>query len=204
VKRAGGLSLVEVIVFSAILLGLLTVLSAFLIRGKEYFRQTESYALAQREASKVIRQVTTDLYRATEEHFTLESGQVSFLSSMPDSDEAPVDFDPVSGGTRWQRWVCYQHDSSQEVAFRTTIPLDTPTSDIGALPVPEFADFLAIEAPDRKIIGKGVERLMFSKISDGLYQVKTTTRFNGDPGGDDNRLSANVSLETEIRIWNTN
>ncbi len=200
-RREAGVSLIEVTVFSSILLGLLAIVSTFLVQGKRYFRQTESYALSQREASLLVNGITADLYRATEEHLTLEPAQMFFLSSLTEDDDAPIEFDPVSADTLWQRWVCYQHLPQSEEAVRTTIALQSPTSQISTLPVPEFADFLEVLPPDRKVVGRGVESLRFIRVTSGLYRIETTTRFNRKASGAKNDLAAQVKLESQVRIW---
>ena len=161
-RPEAGVSLVEVIVFSAILLGLLGIMATFLVQGKRYFRQTESYALAQQEASKVIRITTQDLYRASTDHLTVEPSQFYLLSSIPEPDGAPIEFDPAGGGVLWHRWVGFYHDTEAREIYRATIPLDSPTSDPGTLTgsLPGFPDFKALEAPQSKRIGEGIEALI--------------------------------------------
>lgn len=180
-------------------------MATFLVQGKRYFRQTESYALAQQEASKVIRITTQDLYRASTDHLTVEPSQFYLLSSIPEPDGAPIEFDPAGGGVLWHRWVGFYHDTEAREIYRATIPLDSPTSDPGTLTgsLPGFPDFKALEAPQSKRIGEGIEALEFVIIDPGLMQMSVTTRFNRIASQTENYLSAGVSLESQIRVLET-
>lgn len=200
-----GSTIVEIMIFAGILLGLMVVLTTFLVQGRRYARQTESYGYAQREATKIIRKLSDDLYRATQVHSNQESSRMYFLSSLPDSGGPPVRFDPNTGKTFWNRWVYYSYDTTNRTVVRATIPLDTPTSTLGTIPQPSvaFSDFAS--APDLRPIGVGVESLTITSIGSAVYQVEVKTRFTGtSAAAPSNRSFAEVSLAATIRLPNQN
>lgn len=200
-NRYRGSTLIEVMIFAAILLGLMVTVTAFLIQGRRYARQTESYGYAQSEATKIIRRLSDDLYRGAQEYSRREPSQMFFLSSLPEPGSPPVEFDPNTGKTLWHRWVYYSYDSSAREVVRATIPLNTPTSSLTQVPAPavSFSDFAGL--PDLRTVGVGVESFVVTSIDVAVYQVEVTTRFSGTTVA--NRASssfAEVTLAATIRL----
>lgn len=182
----------------------MTILTTFLIKGKHYSHQTESYSYAQREATKIVRRVSDDLYRATSDHHQIDANGFLFLSSTPDStSDPPIAFDPVTGRTLWKRWIRYSYDPVQRAVYRAMIPLDTPTSDLLVVPEPAvvFADFDAVPPQDIRQMGSGVESIALVPLSPRAFTVVVKTRYNGssadtEPTG----KFAEVSLRATVRV----
>ncbi len=203
IRRDRGLTVVEIAVFSSILLGLMVILTTFLVQGKRYAWKTESYGSAQREATKIVRHIANDMYRTTNEYVQLGGDKFLFLSSGPLAGEPPVEFDLVTGETLWKSWVHYSHDHSQKTVVRSSIELDSPTSDLATPPPPEVGlnDFVGLPPENVRPVGKGVESFLIVPSGTAVYTVTVTTRFNGssaetDPDGD----FTEVTLSSTVRL----
>jgi hypothetical protein len=125
-----GVSIVEVLVVSVLLFGLLTLLAMFLVRGKKLAVKTETVGRVQHQASVLARKLSRDLYRGTWEGSQWEDGALIFLSSKPVNPiEPPVDFEPGTGKTMWKKWIAYYLDRNTNEVLRYESPLAAPTAD---------------------------------------------------------------------------
>lgn len=182
-RRYTGLTIIEVVIFTTILFGLMSILTLFLIKGRHYARQTESYGFSQREATKIIRKASDDLYQGTSKYFNLGANSFYFLSSRPLNNEAPVEFDLNTGGTLWKSWVCYSYsyDPAEQEVTRSMILLTSPTSNLTSAPLPNvtLANFIAAQPSDRQAVGRGVHSFSILPAGISVYTLSVTTRFNG-------------------------
>ena len=167
-----------VIVFSLLLL-LLSLVAAYFVRGQQYIADTEAYLTAQREADKTLRQISTQLSRATTEHlksFTQsdpsdDPSYIYFLSFLSDVPDAPyILFDPSTHNIVWRKWICFYHDPLLGELFRADIPLTPETSDLLNKPLPNV-DHTSFLTANPKSIGRQITT--FSVSDDSTNKVVT-------------------------------
>ena len=194
----------EVSVFAVLLLGMLGILTTFLIRGQRFSQQTESYGYAQREATKIIRTLTDDLYRSTHRHIRSASGQIVFLSSRPleGGTDVAIEFDPGTGQTTWKSWTSYSYDEETRRVLRSRVPLTPATSGLDDPPEPEvaFGDFVSL-GTEQKVVGNAVESFRVSREGLEIFTVEVSTRFLGTSKKNaTGSRSAEVSLSSTVRL----
>lgn len=136
-RRSKGVTVVELAVVMALLGGLMSLVALFMKQGRDYASETEVYSRVQRSATRALRSITDDLYKATESSFNCYGDSAIFLSSRGfDSGEPSIEFHPSTGRVLWRTWVSYYHDATNETVVRADLPLSRPISEPGEVPAP--------------------------------------------------------------------
>lgn len=168
-----GFTLLEAALVFSLLLVLMALMAAYLIQGKRYALESESYASVQRNNARLLRTVTNDLYRATKNYLHLEpDGQALwFLSSAPNDDSEPyLEFQEQTGKIIWKKWVCYYYDPTTSSIIRAEQPLDTPESELLIPPSPsvDLTFFQTSASVNKQPLSRSVSAFTASSSGQGV------------------------------------
>lgn len=106
-NRQRGMTLIEILVVSALLLALLGTVNAVLSLSLHTYKPSLNYIDAQQQAMRAIRKITRELADAAENSITTDSVGVVFVSGRGTDDLFHFD---SAGQVLWQRYVCYYVD----------------------------------------------------------------------------------------------
>lgn len=201
--RRRGFSLIEMCVYSSLLLMLLGGLYLFVSNGARYLRLGVAFQDAQSEALVAMRRLTEELATSTEiarsPGAPLDSDHIIFLSpdGPPLSGETPAAgdpewfHDPTDLSLAYRRWVCYYWNS-------TTLELVRAQQDVGATPVttdppptaPSLASFQALPG---RVVARGISDPELAALGLPPFRVSQ----DSDPKLLDVQLSATVETASD-------
>ncbi len=127
-----GTTLIEVLVWSALFLFVLSVIYGSLVMGMDAYRRTENFATVQHQAMTALRDVSQDLANAQRAGVPTPSANAVVLASARDGS-GKLNYDGT-GKVLWQAWVTYyvtdQGWMRSRLAFTpsATLPTTIPTS----------------------------------------------------------------------------
>ena len=186
---------------------LLTLVTLYFVRGQRYATDSETYSTVQRNTAVVLRKITSDLYTATATQMEVSPGEdaIWFLSSRPTAAGQPeLDLNSATGKIYWRKWVCYYYDAASESVMRAEIALDTPDSELTALPARPLTQAYFQTSPNvlRQPIGMHVKAFQITRTPKGVY-VAVRTHAEApltNTRGQDRRVE--VSLASEVTLLN--
>lgn len=204
VKHSRGFTVVEVSIVMTITFMLLTLTTAFLLRGKAYAAETETYASTQRTANTLIRKMSDDIYRTTLDQVQVDNGSVAFLSFGPtSSSEPPVTLDPLTGRICWKKWVGFSLNTDDHTIYRGELelagysinPQVTPP-----VPMVDAAGFATDPAVSRQPLPGRVRDFTVAKIDDRIQLSVTTWGESPIVTDDPSRREVVVTVRTELTL----
>lgn len=151
------MTLIELLVATSIMS--LIILAAFkiLMEGSQYLRINQMALDAQRNGLALLSQIGSGLQSTRKDLIKSDADGVVFAS--PVTPSGTVDFDPINGELKWQKWVCFYYDS-QKVTRRERA-LSLPTTDPGPPPAPSSFNSVQI----LKVLGKEISTFNVSQVS---------------------------------------
>ena len=193
-----GLTLIEVGVFSGMLLLLTLLLSALLAKGQVYTRNTSYYSVAHRESVRALNKIRGELSRATPHFLAINRERIYFLSSKTEPPGPPIEFDPDTGGILWQRWVCFFLDAQSSQILEAEQSLTIPTSTLLTSPHPpvDFNHFQNLE--NRRTVARGIVSLQMQQL--GRQTVQCSVSAEHDGAGRIDAQRSTVHAEATIRL----
>lgn len=203
-RRPGGFTLVEGLIVCTLLLGMMSLVAAFFTRGQRYTVETNNYAWVQREANQILRKVADDLYRSTGQHSQSAASSVAFLSYGPTAPGQPaMEMKNPGGQILWKKWIGYYLDNDSHTLYRTEVPLDTPTSDLLAAPVPVANDVYLRSEPglQRRPCGHGVMSFSATRVSVRRFRVSLAAEGAAELSGlNAQQRKIRVDVSTDISV----
>lgn len=152
------MTIIEVLIVSTLFLGLLILVTTFMVKGKRMATKTESLASLQREVTALSRSLGRDLARATADRFQWGKQGIIFLSSKSaDSDQPNLEFDTNTGSVKWRQWMAYSLDEKTQTVRRYSQALATPTGDqFAPASAWDLADLSGLPIGEGKVMGRQI------------------------------------------------
>ena len=177
--RRGGFTLLEASIVLSLMAVVMVLVTMYFVRAQRYATDTEAYASVQRDATVVLRKVTSDLYASTTKElgFSDDQDAVWFLSSRSSEPGQPfVEFRAETGKIVWRKWVCYYFEASSGKLFRAERALDSPDSELLTPPTPTPSLTYFQTSPDviRQAVGRKVALFRVSPTTRGVNVALTT------------------------------
>ena len=186
-------------------LTLMTLMTMYLVRGKNFAAETETYASVQRSANQLLRRISNDIYHSSAKNNQITTNTVIFLSFAPtDSSDPELELEADSGLIMWKKWVSYYYEAGQTTLFRAELPLTTPTSDLTTAPGPSMDAVIVRTQPDvvRRPLATNVTDFNISGTPK-MLKVRLTTQGDSPVASvSDAQRRVSVTVETEISIVN--
>lgn len=196
-----GFTLVEMLVYMAILSLLLSGIYMLLVGGLGFVRDGSAYQTAQQQALVGMRWLSSETCNSTRVRRspalgpTTNSTHLIFLSP-----------DPIGGGSwtysgaelEYQKYVCFFWDSASSQLIRTEQALSSPAISILTDPPPSLATMQAIPEPDRRVIARQITDL---RINEGSTPDQIVFEITGEEATSWDR-STRVTFRTQIRMEN--
>jgi hypothetical protein len=176
-RRAAAFTLVEVMVFSTILLLLMGCIALVLECGIRYLRLDTAYQDAQRQNMVGMRKVLEEL------------GQTTTVRRQPPSPLVNSDYvivmspRPLPPDTAWtysgsnllyHQWLCFYRDSATQELVRATLPIaGGPTISADAPTAPPLASFRPPVNGTSQVLARGVTEFL---VNDGVTGQQLSLR----------------------------
>jgi len=194
-----GVTLVEVGVFSGMLLLLTLMLSVFLANGQTYTRHTNYYSAAHREAALALSDIKGELSRATPRFLATNRDRIYFLSSKTAPSNPPIEFDVDTGGIRWQRWISYFLVVDRSQLVKAEEALVNPTSHLLISPEPtvDFAHFESLE--NGRTVAGGVTSFEVQQLGHGTVRCYLSTTSEGSGRTDEQHSTINAEMTIRLQ-----
>lgn len=169
-RRAAGISLLELIVYTGLLALLVGALYGVVVLGLHAGHQQEVANDLQNGAQTVMDSVTRELTQSTvlPHGVTISPNGIVFISAT--AANGVFTLDPAGSGLPyWQQWVCYYFQPVDFDAglntwignvYRQTDTTGLPTLTVPTLP-PSISTITASGAADRRLVGSHVSEFAF-------------------------------------------
>ena len=196
-----GFSIIELSVASFLLSLLLTMIYLVMQPGMRQFAQGNVFGGVQQETQKGMQALVKDLSYAHKDQVGFGGGPNPYIWFL--SGEAPTNAPATfalsnSGQLVFQKWICYYYDPTQKVLVKAEIAL-TPATEVPVpppAPAPNLGAFIAVTGPMRKVVTRGVEQFVITKMTMLNYNIRLSAA--GVFGSDKTQLT----LESEVSVRN--
>lgn len=177
-RRARGLTLLEAAIVLSLMAVVMVLVTMYFVRAQRYATDTEAYASVQRDATVVLRKISSDLYASTvkEIGYSPDQDAVWFLSSRTSAPGQPfVLFREETGKIVWRKWVCYYFEASSGKLFRAEVALDSPDSELltPPTPTPSLSYFQTSPEVVRQAVGRKLRLFRVSPTTKGVNVALT-------------------------------
>jgi Prokaryotic N-terminal methylation motif len=166
-RKRRGFTVIEVLVFSVILLLLMGSIVLVVQGGMRYMRKGAAYQDAQKQTLVCMKKIIEDLSVSTPSRIEppsplADSNHIIFLSPVPD----PLgDWSYDGSSVEYQAWICYYREAASNTLIRIRRPLAGPSTSNELDDPPVLADFTSPEGGDiRTVVGRGVTDF---RVNDG-------------------------------------
>lgn len=185
-NRNRGITLIELLVATAIFSLISVAAFKILVEGGKYVRLNQLAIDAQRSGLFLLSEIGSGL-QATKPTL-IDVGPEGVILASSNTPDGRAEFDPITGALLWQKWVCYYLDN--EEVTRREILLTIPTSTPG--PPPTFSDFNAIDPV--KSLGREITNFQVTQIgaSPPLWAIDVTV------GSMTNAQRYGIELHSEV------
>jgi type II secretory pathway pseudopilin PulG len=168
-KRYRGFTLLELLIYTALLGFVLTGICGIFISSIQLFRITEIRTGLQQNALKATSNIFTDLAGSKDSTIYIENSPMNgiiFASSL--KSDGTYEFDSSNGKIKWQKWICYYLQpvgNEKYELIKKEIPIQTPTTDPGTCPYSTITQFAQANVQDMssQVIARDVQILSISK-----------------------------------------
>lgn len=185
-KRSRGISLIEMVVATAIVS--LISLAAFkiLAEGLRYVRTNQLAIDAQRAGLSILSGIGGGLQGSRSD--LIDSAPEGLVYASPVKDDGTIEFELSEHKLLWQKWVCYYYDGREVTLRERTIA--PPSMEPGAPPSP--ASFST--EPVRKLLSNEIDSFQVTQASvvPPLWSIDLTI------GSMDNRRLYGMELHSEV------
>ncbi len=211
-----GFTILELMVYSTILLILVGSITLAVQAGMKYMRQGTEYQEAQRQTLIGLKAITSDLTRSTTAWRDPDGGtpamvdadHLIFLSPIPDPPATDWTYD--GDRLQYHAWLCYYVTATPiGDLVRVRRPLSTPEPSNNISAIPSLSDMQTPQAGDeRKVIARGVTEF---RLNDGItaaqVQINLTCSVNwedtdGD-GSNDREIVTSISGQSLATLPNS-
>ena len=178
-RRLRAFTLLEAAIIFSLMALVMVLVTMYFVRAQRYAADTEAYASVQRDATVVLRKVSSDLYAATlkEIGYSDDQDAVWFLSSRASAPgQSFVEFREETGRIVWRKWVCYYFDAASGELVRAERALDSPDSELlnSPTPTPSLAYFRTSPDVLRQPVGRKLKAFRVSPTTKGVNVALTT------------------------------
>jgi hypothetical protein len=201
-SRNRGATLIEVTIYSAVLIMLLGGLWVVVEGGMRFLRLSEAGQTVNQQAVIGLRKVLQELTPASQASLDLPltappplpQDHVTFLS--PESPEGDPPGYTFAGGSdmEWRKWISIFQDGNQLV--RVESELGTFVTDPATVPIPDFATVVTAW-PRRKPIANDVADANFFRINPAVVRVEIVTSVSTGTG-----KTTDMQLISSVRLLN--
>jgi len=201
-KRSGGTSLIEVMIY-ALLLGIaMTGIYGVLISTMKYYQTVDNRTQLQQNAISAYSNITGDMMGTANSSIITGNSPVGiiFVSSRKSDGNHEID----SGGTvKWQKWVCYylkQNQFGTFDLFKKEVPIQNPSATIGSCPYSSVSQFAAASL-NAHLVAYGVWSMTITKnTATGNYMFDIT--FDRSDNLNDPKKINRLQVSSEIHVRN--
>lgn len=196
-------TLIEVSIYSAVLLLLMGGVYSVVVGGFRYLRLAQAQETVNQQALVGMRRMTTLLEGGSQSNLVIggavDDQHIIFLSL---SGPEPADPDVLTFTgvlPNWQKWVCF-YKNAQDQLVRAELPVGTPGPDPLAHAAPTFAgDILPLDAQP---IAQNVFRLNFNYATPPQVAIELETKVDTNSGTVTNPTSTNLRMEASATLLN--
>lgn len=200
ISRRRGFNLIEVVVSSTVMLGMLGILYLLALAGLRLFEQSKSYQGGQQEVQKALARLGRDLNNSCREHLVVSAGAVRFLSPERLAPQSGFEYALDSARLRWWKWLCYSLDPGSELVRSEVALSGGPRVDLlpGPGPAPALTVFRSQAYPARKTLARNIEQWSITQGSrPGCYRVRVVAL---EPIN--SRSRTRIEVETQVTVLN--
>jgi hypothetical protein len=188
-KFGRGFTIIEVLVFSSILLVLMGSIALVVQGGMRYMRTGTAYQDAQKQVIVGMQKLREDLARSTPARRAplsplVDSDHLIFPSPVPDTPDQDWTYDEAD--LEYHSWVCYYHDAADSELVRVEVPLSGP---LKSNELDEPPDLSAFKSPPSgsttKVVARDIVEFLLNDGPTGQQvsvrmaaSVKTGTKKN--------------------------
>lgn len=205
--RPRAFTLLEVIVYATLSIGLLGGVTLYVQSGLQMFRAGDSYKEAQKDAMLTLRKMTGEIANSTfadkagGARITLptEPDQLLIFPSADDLDTQPNHqiwvHDGTSGELLWRKWVLFSLDRNEKLIKKRELSMQgTPRDSLALPPLP--GDFSGAG----QSYGRNIDEVTVSWLVPGdMMEVALWTRTPPKTGS---KEGTRIELRTSVRIEN--
>jgi Prokaryotic N-terminal methylation motif len=198
IRNPRAFTLLEVTVYSALLLVLMGGVYAVVIGGFKYLRLAQAHETVNQQAAIGMKRITMELANASQSGYVVggpaADQHIMFLSMSGPLPADPDDRTFQGAQVEWKKWVCFYRNGNGQLV-RAERPLAGPATDPSVPAPPNFAaDILPLPANP---IAQNVDKLDFAPAGAAIIRVILETRV--DTSSDH---LTNLRLESSVRLIN--
>lgn len=184
-----GVTLMELVTTSALLLILLGVVYSALTLSLTYYRQADDSVYLQQQAMAAAKRIVEEMGSSPSSSVVLSPDGVLFLSARTGSGGLQYN---SSGAILWQRYVAYytQMSGSEPVLVRKEKPLSAPSATVPSSP-PSLASIQADASLKSTVVARSIQALSFTGGTPVAIRV---TAGNDSFGGNTVTVTSGVSF----------
>lgn len=202
-SRNKGVTLIEVLIYSVILLLILAAVHASYQIAKDYYIAAQVETEAQQAALDASLGVARELAHAAGDTIVLTESPpaITFLSAK--TDAGPFLHHETTGELLWHRWHCIYLDTNDNRLVLLEIELAEPSSEIPET-APTVAEFLANGSLEEYILGRDIIEFSHQITARNTlwFQVRSSIKPNrvasGHTASED--ATTEIVLATEVPI----
>lgn len=178
------MTLIELTIFSALLLFLMGGLYLLLVAGLRYTQQSEVYQTVQQQANIGMKKMLWELENSLAESIYANTSPDPYII-FPSADQplpagAGQWSTDAAGDLIWQKWVCFYHDSTDNTIKRTEL--------VGSMPATDPLEPVDAGYPDLATMQAQTAKVLTRFVAQAGFQV-----FPGGAGG----TTVEIQLSTE-------
>ncbi len=129
-----GISLMELLVATAIMSLIAIIGTKIMVEGSQYLRLNQMAIDAQRSGLALSTQVNNGLQTTKRNLIATDASGVVFAS--PFKPDGTAEYEVSDNKLKWQKWVCFYYDASAQKVTRREQPIGSPSSNPGLAPAP--------------------------------------------------------------------
>jgi hypothetical protein len=200
-----GFSLIELTIYSSLLLFLMGSVYFVLVTGLHYFRLGDVFKETQGQAILAMRKMRNEIANTTPAAISLVEATPEDNMVFLSPDELypnQTDFWTYNGfqELEWKKWVCFYHDSTNQELIRAELTEPTAPASIPQqlTPLP-LGGFTIATGEGRRVLAREVSQLEFVREID---RVHITVTISSSTGSGPNEVTE-VTLPSLVRMKNS-
>lgn len=172
-KTKVGTTLVEVLVYMALMGIVFAGIYGVFIASLRYYRTAEATARLQQNALIALSSITSDMSETKSSSISVNPSSpqgISFASpkKIPDGT---YNIDTSTGEIYFQKWICYYLDENTGDLIRKEVEINNPTTSPGTMQVPLLVQE---DSPYRKVVARGIQLLEIDSADAPTYSITLT------------------------------
>lgn len=194
-RRTTGTTLIEIMVYAALLGMFFYCIYGVLIASMRYFRIARATVEIQQQAMNAIANLSRDISQTKAEKIIIDTNPTGIIFPSPVDSEGKYSFDS-SGELLWQKWICYYIDTNdgENYLFKKEYKIAPTTDPVAPVSMDTTAEFKNASL-HRRTIAKNITGLNFS----GITPLNIEVIFAKDPDYSNRNV---VNIQTRVFIRN--